>query len=48
MFFKFPNNIKLADGSNTTFDSENPDIRYADGGDVGYVANDYLEENMVI
>lgn len=27
-----PNQIKLADGSNTTFDGNNPDIRYADGG----------------
>jgi hypothetical protein len=27
-----PQNIKLADGSNTTFDASNPDIRYADGG----------------
>jgi hypothetical protein len=26
--------IKLADGTNTTFDSNNPDIRYADGGRV--------------
>ena len=26
------NQIKLADGSNTTFDASNPDIRYADGG----------------
>ena len=26
------NQIKLADGSNTTFDAENPDIRYEDGG----------------
>ena len=24
--------IKLADGSNTTFDGGNPDIRYKDGG----------------
>ena len=24
--------IKLADGSNTTFDGSNPDIRYAEGG----------------
>ena len=31
----FPNQIKLADGSNTTFDATNPDIRYADGGEVG-------------
>ena len=28
----YPNQIKLADGSNTTFDSGNPDIRYEDGG----------------
>jgi Fe-Mn family superoxide dismutase len=28
------NNIKLADGSNTTFDGNNPDIRYADGGSI--------------
>ena len=27
------NNIKLADGSNTTFDGNNPDIRYAGGGE---------------
>ena len=30
-----PNQIKLADGSNTTFDAENPDIRYEDGGELG-------------
>jgi len=29
-----PEQIKLADGSNTTFDSNNPDIRYAGGGSV--------------
>ena len=29
-----PNQIKLADGSNTTFDASNPDIRYAGGGKV--------------
>jgi hypothetical protein len=29
------NQIKLADGSNTTFDGSNPDIRYADGGYIG-------------
>jgi hypothetical protein len=29
-----PNDIKLADGTNTTFDSENLDIRYEDGGEV--------------
>jgi hypothetical protein len=30
----YPNQIKLADGSNTTFDASNPDIRYEDGGEV--------------
>jgi len=29
-----PNQIKLADGTNTTFDINNPDIRYAEGGSV--------------
>lgn len=29
-----PNNIKLADGTNTTFDGNNPDIRFDDGGEV--------------
>lgn len=29
-----PNQIKLADGSNTTFDENNPDIRFNDGGKV--------------
>jgi hypothetical protein len=29
-----PNQIKLADGSNTTFDANNPDIRFADGGEL--------------
>jgi 8-oxo-dGTP pyrophosphatase MutT (NUDIX family) len=29
-----PSQIKLADGINTTFDSNNPDIRYADGGTI--------------
>jgi hypothetical protein len=27
-----PNQIKLADGTNTTFDMNNPDIRFSDGG----------------
>jgi GNAT superfamily N-acetyltransferase len=31
-----PNQIKLADGSNTTFDSSNPDIRFDDGGNIEY------------
>ena len=28
----YPTQIKLADGTNTTFDGSNPDIRYAEGG----------------
>ena len=37
-------NIKLADGTNTTFDGNNPDIRYAGGGDLsnGYKLPKYL------
>lgn len=31
----FPTQIKLADGSNTTFDPKNPDIRFDNGGGVG-------------
>jgi hypothetical protein len=30
----YPNQIKLADGSNTTFDENNPDIRFNKGGEV--------------
>jgi hypothetical protein len=30
----YPEQIKLADGSNTTFDSNNPDIRYKTGGEI--------------
>jgi hypothetical protein len=29
-----PNQIKLADGTNTTFDTTSPDIRFADGGQI--------------
>ena len=42
-----PNQIKLANGTNTTFDGNNPDIRYADGGDVDnktLMKNDFLNE----
>ena len=31
----YPNQIKLADASNTTFDPNNPDIRFRDGGSTG-------------
>jgi hypothetical protein len=34
-----PTQIKLADGSNTTFDPGNPDIRYEDGGEM---SDDYI------
>ena len=37
---KYPNQIKLADGSNTTFDANNNDIRYAGGGGVKKISND--------
>ena len=37
-----PNQIKLADGSNTTFDNNNPDIRYEDGG----LIDDIFVEDM--
>ncbi len=30
----YPEQIKLADGSNTTFDKNNPDIRYKSGGEL--------------
>ena len=30
------NQIKLADGTNTTFDGTNPDIRYKEGGNLGH------------
>ena len=43
--------IKLADGTNTTFDSNNPDIRFNDGGNVSKYTNGGLtknENNMVI
>ena len=31
---KHPTQIKLADGTNTTFDGSNPDIRFAEGGSI--------------
>ena len=34
--FLQPNQIKLADGTNTKFDGNNPDIRYAQGGGIKY------------
>jgi hypothetical protein len=36
-------NIKLADGSNTTFDGNNPDIRFDDGGNVNDILNEVKE-----
>ena len=48
---KNPNQIKLADGTNTTFDSNNPDIRYAGGGKVKKVKfdiDDDEEERVTI
>jgi 8-oxo-dGTP pyrophosphatase MutT (NUDIX family) len=39
-----PNQIKLADGSNTTFDSNNPDIRFDGGGRINKT-NPYIYNN---
>jgi len=43
-----PNQIKLADGTNTTFDGNNPDIRFANGGEnltnKELMANDFVNE----
>jgi hypothetical protein len=38
-----PKNIKLADGTNTTFDAENPDIRYSDGGEISKKIDEELK-----
>jgi hypothetical protein len=53
-----PNQIKLADGTNTTFDPENPDIRYSDGGLIiepneriewnGYKVGDIIEGTQLL
>lgn len=32
----YPEQIKLADGTNTTFDAANPDIRYEEGGGISW------------
>lgn len=37
----YSNQIKLADGSNTTFNGSNPDIRFNNGGNVKTDFNDY-------
>jgi GNAT superfamily N-acetyltransferase len=37
-----PNEIKLADGSNMTFDSKNPDIRFAEGGALDFSSSKSL------
>ncbi len=40
-----PNQIKLADGTNTTFDANNPDIRFAGGGKVKKVKFDIEDDD---
>jgi len=40
------NQIKLADGTNTTFDGENPDIRYEDGGIIDETYNKVLQGSI--
>jgi len=36
----YPEQIKLADGSNTTFDANNPDIRFKEGGNIELALKD--------
>jgi hypothetical protein len=47
-----PNQIKLADGTNTTFDGDNPDIRFAKGGVAGDIYSiknaEYFKQIMTI
>ncbi len=43
-----PNQIKLADGTNTTFDGSNTDIRYADGGSIDKNCIDYIKKTESI
>jgi hypothetical protein len=43
-----PNQIKLADGSNIIFDGSNPDIRYADGGNVKKDCIDFIMKSESI
>ena len=40
------NQIKLADGTNTTFDGSNPDIRFDKGGEVDKIKNIFLENGF--
>ena len=43
----YPEQIKLADGSNSTFDPNNPDIRYQDGGEIEKLINEgHIELNF--
>ena len=42
----YPSQIKLADGSNTTFDGENPDIRFDEGGSVELLAPNGQPSNL--
>lgn len=43
VFNENPNQIKLADGTNTKFDINNPDIRFEDGGSVNKKNIDWLQ-----
>jgi len=47
VYYEFSNQIKLADGTNTTFDSNNPDIRYAGGGSLTDVNVSYANDQQV-
>lgn len=48
-YYAFNNRqIKLADGTNTTFDGNNPDIRYAYGGSVDKNCIDFIKKTEAI
>ena len=43
-----PNQIKLADGTNTTFDASNPDIRFSKGGELNKGGDCYYMAGQLI
>ena len=42
----FPEQIKLADGSNTTFDSSDTDIRFGDGGKLPAISKSEIQQEI--
>ena len=43
----YPEQIKLADGTNTKFDGNNPDIRFDEGGDVNNIEVKLVKNNIL-